>query len=230
MPSDPNPCPRCKGTRRVMLLRPHLKWPASQSETDCPDCTAPPPTVSPCPRCGGSGELEQWLQGADETDPRNVRVVKCPACTGRVSAPPADVRQGTGMTQAERAELERLHAAVLAEREACARLADDHWERVGRDCLAHPGPCFDEVAAAIRARAPAMTMPGALALAQGTPGQMVRPAAWRAARPNRGVGASAVSPDRPATYTRYDGSWELIAPGVHEATFEELCGPWEVVE
>lgn len=47
---------------------------------------------------------------------------------------------------------EWLGKIAAAEREACAKVADDHWERYQRDCGGHPQPCFREIAAAIRAR------------------------------------------------------------------------------
>jgi len=45
-----------------------------------------------------------------------------------------------------------IRAAEAAAREACAGVADQHWERVGRDCGNHAGEtCYRETATAIRA-------------------------------------------------------------------------------
>lgn len=44
-----------------------------------------------------------------------------------------------------------VDAAVAVERERCARIAEQHWDRYGLDCLNHTGiSCFREIAAAIR--------------------------------------------------------------------------------
>ena len=43
-------CPHCQGTGEVYLRYPD------------------PQTIIPCPKCGGSGEMEDYLEGVDDAE------------------------------------------------------------------------------------------------------------------------------------------------------------------